>query len=104
MPGLDWNDAQTFWLNVANVGLGVVTLLCFAALSYGLMRDWLNHRRRRAAVREMERGLRGDMAGVDSHAFHVPGLGLTMADGGELIDRPRQAPSKAPRRAKKPGA
>ena len=98
MPGMDWSDPQTFWLNAANIGLGVVTLSCFGALSYGLVKDVLARSRRRAAERALERAVNGEATGLGSHVFEVPGLGLTMADGGEPAAQPPKSPDEAARK------
>lgn len=65
---------DTFWLDFTNIALGLVTLVCAIAVVAGVVRE-LGHRlarRRRLA---------------DDHAFETPELGVTMADGGERIDR-----------------
>ena len=72
MFGIDLGDPKTLWLNIANIALGVVTLLCFAAVGWGAVVEAVRRLRARAAV-----GVE-----ADDHAFAVPGLGLTMADGG----------------------
>jgi hypothetical protein len=77
----------TMWLNIANVALGIVTLiallLVFVAVGWDLL------------VRKV-RAPRPDWSTVDadlrsllhtgSHSLSVPELGLTMADGGERTD------------------
>jgi hypothetical protein len=84
---LDWNDPRTFWLNVTNVVLILVTLICIAVVAYGVMRElWLRFRQR-MPILVRESG--------DAHALHMPELGLTMADGGEPIPpSPKRARSK----------
>ena len=69
-----FNDPNTFWLNVTNIVLGLVTLICCVAVGQGVYKDVLARLRRRVPVR------------VDDHAFVIPGLGITMADGGERLD------------------
>jgi len=72
------NDFDTFWLTATNIALGVVTLVCFVVLGRGLFVDLkarLAARRARLAV------------SADDHAFVVPMLGVTMADGGERVDK-----------------
>ena len=78
MFGIDWNDPQTMWLTLTNVGLGVVTLVCVIAVAYNIVSElWIrNH-----ATQTNE-----------AHVMHVPELGWTMADGGEPIEQP--APEK----------
>jgi hypothetical protein len=73
---------DTFWLDFTNIALGLVTLVCVLAIVAGVVRELATRRRQHAA------------AGADDHAFATPRLGLTMADGGERIDRPKQAPPK----------
>ena len=41
----------------------------------------------------------GLMRGFDGHSFDLPGLGLTMADGGEPVDHPGDT-AEAPRKPK----
>ena len=69
------NNPATFWLTVTNVSFGVV-IAVFAALVLGglvlavvaRVRVWV----RRPGV-------------ADPHTLEVPGLGTTMADGGEPV-------------------
>jgi len=96
MFGLNWNDPQTLWLNVVNVSLGIVSLACIAAITYAALQDVREKARRRAAEHDAEREVTRMMTGFDGHAFDVPGLGVTMADGGEPQDRPHDSPD-APR-------
>jgi hypothetical protein len=71
MYGADGPD--TFWLNFVNIALGLVTLACVVAIAAGVLRE-LGHRATQSKKL------------VDDHAFDVPGLGVTMADGGERIE------------------
>jgi hypothetical protein len=84
MYGPDGPD--TFWLNFTNIALGLVTLACVLAIAAGVVHELTGRRRKRAA--------RKRAAEHDDHAFAIPELGLTMADGGERIDGTRPAPSK----------
>ncbi len=78
MFGIDWSDPQTYWLNVTNIGLGLVTVICFAAVVYAIAREFvLGPDGRDVADEEAVPG--------ETHAFHVRDLGLTMADGGEGV-------------------
>ena len=72
MYGADGTD--TFWLDFTNIALGLVTLVCVLAVVAGVVRE-LGHR------------LVGRKRLADDHAFETPDLGVTMADGGERIDR-----------------
>ena len=81
MFGLDWNDPQTLWLNLTNIGLGVVTLVCVVAVGYNIVNElWV----RKHATQTS-----------DAHAMHVPELGWTMADGGEPMEQPKQGQKKS---------
>jgi hypothetical protein len=98
MFGVNWSDSQTLWLNIINLSLGLVTLVCIAAIGYGVFQDVRERSRKRASARSMDRevGVLGSRFG--DHAFNMPGLGLTMADGGEPLKEPAQSP-KTPRKA-----
>jgi hypothetical protein len=81
MYGPDGPD--TFWLNFTNIALGLVTLACVLAIVGGVARELLHRHEQRAIARE------------DDHAFATPGLGVTMADGGERIGEPKRPERKA---------
>jgi len=71
----DLNDPNTFWLNVTNIALGVITLICCVAVGRSLYQEIVVRLKKRLPV------------SADDHAFSVPGLGITMADGGERLDK-----------------
>ena len=70
----DWADKETFWLNVTNAVLGLVTLVAFAAVIGSAASESLERAWKRLMV---------SVRGIDPHTLHVPELGSTMADGGE---------------------
>jgi hypothetical protein len=80
----NFTDPETFWLNVTNIGLGLVTLLCCLAIGKGAF-DAYRVRARMTARSRTE---------YDDHTFALPQLGLTMADGGERIDAPKDEAAK----------
>jgi hypothetical protein len=84
MFGINWSDPETYWLNVTNLGLGIVVLLCVAAVAFGVLQEL--YARRRLRTNAMDREVKDLVSSFDGHIFDVPGLGLTMADGGEPID------------------
>jgi len=105
MAGDNW----TFWLNMTNFALGIVTLLAVlvvvGAVSWDLFFMWLHRVRTGDAVDLSRINLQRLMAevrsgwGTDAHTLPVPGLGLTMADGGEKIDpSAKNADKKSPRK------
>ncbi|HTS66431.1 MAG TPA: hypothetical protein VMH28_30615 [Candidatus Acidoferrales bacterium] len=78
------NDPSTYWLTVTNVVLGIVTLICCAAVAVGVFQEVVARRRKSAATSQLDREVADLVSSFgDSHAFHVPTLGVTMADGGE---------------------
>ncbi len=69
----DMADPKTYWLNLTNVVLGLVTLVCVVGLVRGVLLDLWGRSRGNAAP----------AAPSDDHVFFQPELGVTMADGGE---------------------
>ncbi|MGO9273407.1 MAG: hypothetical protein ACLQOO_24740 [Terriglobia bacterium] len=95
MAGENW----TFWLNMTNIALGVITVLALLVVLGAVGWDLLARTVRKAReTHSLGADLRA-MLHADSHALSVPGLGLTMADGGERI-KPSEAASseEKPRR------
>ena len=86
---------DTYWLNVMNIGLGVVVLLCCAAVAFGVVQELAARRRKRASLSQLDREVSDLVSTYDGHAFHVPGLGVTMADGGEPA-RPEEGRAVTP--------
>lgn len=95
MFGIDWNDPQTLWLNLTNLGLGIVMVIALAAVGYAVLADLVGHRNRRI-VTDVDAAVKKMLAGMEPHAFHSPEIGLTMADGGEP-----EKPAKPARRGRK---
>jgi hypothetical protein len=86
MAGENW----TFWLNMTNFALGIITLLALALVFCSVGWDLLvrkAHRVRKADSLDLN-SLDGELRAMlrGSHSMYEPGLGLTMADGGEKID------------------
>ena len=81
------NDPSTYWLSVMNIVLGLVVLICCGALVVGVLQEIAARRRKRAELAALDREVSNLVASYDSHALHVPELGLTMADGGDPVDR-----------------
>lgn len=77
------NDPATYWLTFTNVALGVITLLCCGAVAFGVLQELAAKRKKQAALNRLDSEVSDLLAAYDGHAFHVPGLGVTMADGGE---------------------
>lgn len=87
MAGENW----TFWLNMTNLALGIITilalLLVFGAVGWDLLVRTLHkvHAPKSAYPSDIDAELQAMLHG-GSHSLSVPGLGLTMADGGERVD------------------
>lgn len=80
MFGTNFFDPETVWINLTNLALGIVTLLCVLAVGWGVLAEVFARLKVRWA----------QMPEVDDHAFDVPGLGLTMADGGKKVDEEKK--------------
>jgi hypothetical protein len=101
MAGEDW----TFWFNMTNYALGMITLLAvlvvFGALGWDVVLLWL-HKARRAERLDLQ-SAGADLRAMwrsEPHSLSVPGLGLTMADGGERVEpsEPEASEEKKPRK------
>lgn len=66
--------SEVLQLNIANAALGLATLVCICLVAWGVVSEVAARIRARAAA-----------ALPDDHAFNLPQLGLTMADGGEKV-------------------
>jgi len=81
------NDPTTYWLTVTNIALGLVTLICIAAVGIGIIQELAAKRKRRAEMASLDREVANLVSSFgDRHAFHTPSLGVTMADGGEEFE------------------
>ncbi|MFY9726035.1 MAG: hypothetical protein WB579_19065 [Bryobacteraceae bacterium] len=78
------SDPSTYWLTITNIGLGVVTLICCIAVAFGVVQELAAKRKKQTALSTLDHEVSELAASFDDgHAFHIPQLGLTMADGGE---------------------
>jgi hypothetical protein len=78
---LNWSDPESSWLNITNIALGVVVVLCAVIMLGGVAHEFISRMRNRRRVdAELDRDMR---LLNDDHAFDSPNLGITMADGGE---------------------
>lgn len=84
------SDASTYWLTFMNVGLGIVTVLCCGALAVGILQEVAARRKRRATMAALDTEMSGLVANYGGHAFHVPSLGVTMADGGDPLAQKKE--------------
>lgn len=81
-------DPATYWLTFTNAALGVVVLLCCIAVAVGVVQEIAAKRRKTAAMSDMDREVAHLVNSYqDGHAFHLPELGVTMADGGEELGK-----------------
>ncbi|MGD0774619.1 MAG: hypothetical protein ABSC05_17540 [Candidatus Solibacter sp.] len=82
------SDPSTYWLTITNAALGVVVLICCVAVAIGVFQELAAKRRKATAMSKIDREV-SDLVNAyqDDHAFHLPQLGLTMADGGEELGK-----------------
>ena len=82
------SDPSTYWLNLTNIALGIVTLICCLAVGFGVVQEIMARRKKEAALCKLDHEVT-DLVNAygDGHAFHVPQLGVTMADGGEELEK-----------------
>jgi hypothetical protein len=91
----DW----TFWLQVMNLALVAITVLAGLVVTGAVGWElWARREHKARAADSLDAELWA-MSRADLHTLSVPGLGLTMADGGERVE-PSEAESseKNPRR------
>ena len=97
----------TFWLNMTNFALGIITVLALVVVFYAVGWDLLVRKIHKAResdqldLRNIDAELRAMLHG-GSHSLSVPGLGLTMADGGEPVEA-SDSKSNSESSDKKPG-
>jgi hypothetical protein len=81
------SDPSTYWLTFTNIALGVVTLICCAAVAGGILQELAARRKKKAALANLDLEVTSLVNSFGGHAFDVPGLGVTMADGGEELKK-----------------
>ncbi|HUK15858.1 MAG TPA: hypothetical protein VLW65_05565 [Bryobacteraceae bacterium] len=80
------SDPSTYWLTVTNVVLGLVVLVCCVAVAVGVVQELAARRRKAVEASKLDREVADLVSAYGGHAFQVPSLGVTMADGGEKLD------------------
>ncbi len=79
---------DSYWLSATNLALGAIVLISAVVVAAAVAREVTARLYRRAKISaELDRDMRSLSAGFDDHAFLDPDLGITMADGGERIER-----------------
>ena len=81
------NDPSTYWLTITNIALGLVTLICCVAVGIGVAQELAAKRKKKTALSRLDREVADLVTSYDGHAFHIPTLGVTMADGGEELGK-----------------
>ena len=92
------SDPSTYWLTFTNAALGIVVLICCVAVAIGVVQEIVAKRKKASAMSKLDREV-NDLVNSyqDGHAFHLPELGMTMADGGEdTSGRKRSSPMTCP--------
>lgn len=97
----------TFWFNLTNFALGMITVLAvlvvIGAVGWDLFGLWIHKARKSDAADVRSINMDRLLAEVranwkDSHSLNVPELGLTMADGGEKVEPSENASEKKSRK------
>jgi hypothetical protein len=82
------SDPSTYWLTFTNAALGIVVLICCGAVAVGVIQEVAAKRRKASAMSNVDREVTDLVHSFqDGHAFHLPELGVTMADGGEEMGK-----------------
>jgi len=85
------SDPSTYWLTITNIALGLVTLICCIAVGIGILQELAAKRKKHAAMSKLDIEVADLVSSFgDGHAFHIPSLGVTMADGGEELKKKEQ--------------
>ena len=84
------NDPSTYWLTITNIALGLVTLICCVAVGIGVAQELAAKRKKKTALSRLDNEVADLLTSYDGHAFHIPTLGVTMADGGEELGKKEQ--------------
>jgi hypothetical protein len=85
------NDPSTLWLTITNAALGVVVLICCIAVAVGVVQEIAAKRKKVAVMSRLDREVSDLVASFeDGHTFHLPELGVTMADGGEELGKKKE--------------
>lgn len=92
MPSQDW----TFWLMMTNYALALVTVIAVILVVGAVSWDLIVKKAHRVHTIE---SVKADWEALlrSPHSFDVPGLGLTMADGGEKLTQTK-ASDKEPKK------
>jgi hypothetical protein len=87
MPKDDW----VFWLNLTNIVLGAVVVVAVLIVAYAVVWELLSRHKKSLEMTKQDE----ELAALLQYGRSVPGLGLTMADGGDPIKPlPDQAEEK----------
>jgi hypothetical protein len=90
MSSQDW----TFWLMMTNYALALVTVVAVILVVGAVGWDLVVKKAHRVHTIE---NVEADWEALlrSPHSFEVPGLGLTMADGGEKVNEPKASDQEA---------
>jgi hypothetical protein len=90
MSSRDW----TFWLMMTNYALALVTVVAVILVVGAVSWDIIVKKAHRVHTIET---VNADWEALlrSPHSFDVPGLGLTMADGGEKLNEPKASDKEA---------
>jgi hypothetical protein len=84
MPKDDW----VFWLTATNIALGVVVVLAVMVVAYAVGCEIVSRYKKSRDVTNLD----AELSAMVRDGRLVPGLGVTMADGGEPMKPSPAAP------------
>jgi hypothetical protein len=90
MSTYDW----VFWLNVTNIGLGVIVVLAVLLVAYGIVWELVIRLKKHAGLQDVDSEMNEMLQNEFSYNLAVPELGLTMTDGGERVRETDKKPAE----------
>jgi hypothetical protein len=86
-------DVWVFWLNLTNIALGVVVFLAVLVVAYALVWEIVSRYKKPRNVANLDE----ELEAMSQDGLSVPGLGVTMADGGERFKPLPEQPARKKR-------
>ena len=83
------NDNWVSWLNLTNIALGVVVILAVLVVAYAVIWELVSRHKKPAIAANLDE----ELDALLRYGRSVPGLGVTMADGGEPMKSLRDDPA-----------
>jgi hypothetical protein len=88
------NDNWVSWLNLTNIALGVVVVLAVLVVAYAVIWELVSRRKKPQIAANLD----AELDAMLRYGRTVPGLGVTMADGGDPVKPMPKQPAEKKRR------